>query len=588
MTEENPTKLPYRDNYIMHPEVTIFTATYNRSHTLERLYSSIKAQTYRHFEWVVVDDGSSDDTQSVINRIKEKANFQITYYYQSNQGKHIAYNRGVKLAKGVYFLSVDSDDELLPSALGQLMDAWNCIPAEIQNKFTGVTGLCANEGNNIIGDTFPSSPFDSDSAEAVLKYNIKGDKIGFHRTSVLIDHPFPEDIPAKFIPEGRVWLEIALLYKTRFINAVISRVHNDTSNRLSHLNRMSRALGDYEYSRFVLEKFSKKVSQFPIKLFKTAVTLNRAKFHINHQLSEPRVSSCNFVQTLLVLSAYPAAYLLYVRDLFSHYGELGCYLSITRILPPWPLMDRFANILKKIYLRKKRDDIVISVNAYTMRLEPHECVDGWALFYPQLFDRKELDFIRKVTPKDGVFMDVGANIGFYSLAMSSHLNGGIVLAVEADPYNIEKIKRNIDLSATRNIIVHAGGVSDKQETLQLRLNTSGNRGGNTFSSSADGERIDVQCQPLLEIIMDNNIAKIDSLKIDIEGFEYKVLKNFYDRAPENLFPKSIVIEILPETFSQNSNNVMKMLDSIGYKIVGRHGHNYMLSLTNKHLTRKRP
>ena len=96
---------------------TVFTPTYNRAHTLSRVYKSLADQTFKNFEWLIVDDGSTDGTKVLIEKWTEEASFPIRYFYQENQGKHIAHNLGVKKARGELFLSLDSDDTCVPEAL---------------------------------------------------------------------------------------------------------------------------------------------------------------------------------------------------------------------------------------------------------------------------------------------------------------------------------------------------------------------------------------------------------------------------------------------------------------------------------------
>ncbi len=95
--------------------ITIFTPTYNRALCLSKLADSLLKQSFQDFEWIIVDDGSTDNTQKVIESLKKK--MKIIYYYQKNSGKHIAYNRGIELASGEYFVCVDSDDTLDPFAI---------------------------------------------------------------------------------------------------------------------------------------------------------------------------------------------------------------------------------------------------------------------------------------------------------------------------------------------------------------------------------------------------------------------------------------------------------------------------------------
>ena len=100
--------------------ITVFTPAYNRAHLIHRVYDSLKAQTYREFEWIIVDDGSSDNTEEVVKGYMVQDNFfDIRYFYQTNQGKHMATNRAVQEARGELFITIDSDDGCKPQDTGR-------------------------------------------------------------------------------------------------------------------------------------------------------------------------------------------------------------------------------------------------------------------------------------------------------------------------------------------------------------------------------------------------------------------------------------------------------------------------------------
>ena len=89
---------------------TVFTPTYNRARTLERVYSSLEAQTFRDFEWLIVDDGSTDGTRALVYEWQRQGSFAIRYFWQENRGKHVAFNVAVRESRGEFFLPLDSDD----------------------------------------------------------------------------------------------------------------------------------------------------------------------------------------------------------------------------------------------------------------------------------------------------------------------------------------------------------------------------------------------------------------------------------------------------------------------------------------------
>jgi glycosyltransferase involved in cell wall biosynthesis len=111
--------------------ITVFTPTYNRSELLVRLYESLKMQNNKNFEWVIVDDGSSDNTTELVELWQHEQKVQILYYKQLNGGKHRAINKGISLANGLLFFIVDSDDFLLPESIDIIINKYNYA----KNKF---------------------------------------------------------------------------------------------------------------------------------------------------------------------------------------------------------------------------------------------------------------------------------------------------------------------------------------------------------------------------------------------------------------------------------------------------------------------
>ena len=210
---------------------TIFTPTYNRAHTLARVYCSLKRQSFKSFEWLVIDDGSSDGTQKLISSWKRESPFDIRYYWQKNSGKHVAINRGVRLARGEFFLIADSDDAFMSYALERFYLHWNSIPKKIRKQFSAVGCHCIDEEGRPIGKPFPEDPLDSNSEEIYFRYKITSEKWGVHRTDVLKQFPFPE-INAKFLPESFIWNRIAKYYKVRFVNEYMRIYYQDAGNQI--------------------------------------------------------------------------------------------------------------------------------------------------------------------------------------------------------------------------------------------------------------------------------------------------------------------------------------------------------------------
>lgn len=201
--------------------ITVFTPTYNRAHLLPRLYESLCTQSFKNFEWVIVDDGSTDDTKclSLSLSSREGTFFPIRYFYQENGGKHRAINRGVREARGELFFIADSDDMLPPDALESVARVYDDIKDDA--SFAGVCGLDGDYNGNVIGSGLPKSIIDDNSINIRFKYGITGDMKEVFRTEVLKEFPFPEIDGEYFCPEMMVWNRIAAEYKLRFLNQIV-------------------------------------------------------------------------------------------------------------------------------------------------------------------------------------------------------------------------------------------------------------------------------------------------------------------------------------------------------------------------------
>ncbi len=186
--------------------ITVFTPTYNRAYTLPKLYDSLKKQTFHDFEWIVIDDGSTDDTEDLFKKIiAENPFFPVIYKKTENGGKHRAINRGIHLANGEMTVIMDSDDWLREDAL-ELIDKYEKeIPENDKDKYAGVQGLRVYPSGEIIGRTFEGDGYCDCLATERVKYNIIGDKCEVYYTKLLKETPFPEFEGEKFVTERLVW-----------------------------------------------------------------------------------------------------------------------------------------------------------------------------------------------------------------------------------------------------------------------------------------------------------------------------------------------------------------------------------------------
>lgn len=297
---------------------TVFTPTFNRAHTLERAYRSLLSQTFRDFEWLVIDDGSTDKTRALIEGWQSQANFSIRYFHQENQGKHIATNHGVREAHGELFLTLDSDDACTPTALERFKHHWDAIPLDRRPFFSAVSALCEGENGAIHGNRFPQDVIDSNSIEIRYRYRVEGEKWGFHRTDVLRQFPFPEIQGESFITEAYIWRAIARVYQTRYVNESLRIYFNDDTHQAGRLSKVvvgQQAKGRTLYCQSVLNHDLSWFRVVPLEYFRVAGNYVRYALHAGNGVAEQMKGLLNMPARLLWAFMFPVGCLLYLRDL---------------------------------------------------------------------------------------------------------------------------------------------------------------------------------------------------------------------------------------------------------------------------------
>lgn len=265
------------------------------------------------------------------------------------------------------------------------------------------------------------------------------------------------------------------------------------------------------------------------------------------------------------------------RDTAVRSFALRLLMTVCRAMPRVPGAGRMCNWLIKFYL-VNRDPGRISVRAYgyDFEVDPKESVSQRALtFFPQLYDRREFAFMAEVLSPGGCFVDIGAHIGVYSiLAARSVGDAGRVLAVEAAPRTAVLLRKHIELNDLSNILTREVGVTDKLERLSLDPNPS-NSGGDRLGAPT-GEALGIECVPLLDLLMEAGINSVTVMKLDIEGFEHRVLHRFLADAPRGLWPEHVIVEA--HAVKSGDDDPVEVLSRHGYRLAARSNLNRMLSL----------
>lgn len=165
--------------------LTIFTPAYNRAHTISRTYESLCRQTCKDFEWLIVDDGSSDNTRALVEGWMKENRIPIRYIYQQNQGMHGAHNTAYRNIETELNTCIDSDDYMPDDAVEKIITFWK---RNGSNRYAGLIGLDRTEDGKIIGTKFPEN-MNSTTLYGFYARGGKGDKKLVYRTEVIRQYP---------------------------------------------------------------------------------------------------------------------------------------------------------------------------------------------------------------------------------------------------------------------------------------------------------------------------------------------------------------------------------------------------------------
>ncbi|MEL4457168.1 glycosyltransferase family A protein [Lutimonas vermicola] len=297
---------------------TVFTPSYNRRHTLTRLYKSLEEQSFKNFEWLILDDGSDDGTKELIEGLKRNATFPIRYKWVTNRGKHKVKNIGVKEAHGLFFFNIDSDDWLEPHTLERFKYHYESIPEESRSQFSGVAGLTRFAGKGVTGKAGdlngiknPEDIMDTDMISIREKYKVRGEKCGCHLTSVMRKFPWPEFDNEKFSPEALIWRRMA---KEKYLVRYVNEIYRNQEIQKGGLSDPKMLLKRIVYNP--KGEVLRQNEEIPIvatfqKRIRAVISYSRCSFHARYSLRR-MVTHCNNKKLLVV--GIPVGFLIYLND----------------------------------------------------------------------------------------------------------------------------------------------------------------------------------------------------------------------------------------------------------------------------------
>lgn len=221
-------------------KITVFTPTYNRSHTLPALYDSLCQQTEKNFVWLIVDDGSNDNTREICESWIAENRIEIRYEWQENGGKMRAHNRGVLLTETELFVCVDSDDTLMPDSIRLILNTWQETD---DMSCAGIIAYRTEDCKKPIGTEFIVKPKTTVWEQYHLGF--RGDTTLIYRTSVLKTFLFPEIEGEKFITEAYIYNQIDQKYWMKLLPVlcIVSKYLPDGYTKQASKLYLSNPLG---------------------------------------------------------------------------------------------------------------------------------------------------------------------------------------------------------------------------------------------------------------------------------------------------------------------------------------------------------
>lgn len=289
------------------PYFTVFTPTYNRAHTLNGVYESLCVQTFKDFEWIIVDDGSTDNTDELVSGWVDEDLVDIVYIKQKNQGKHVAHNTAVDNANGSLFLVFDSDDKCIPETLEIFRKYWEEIPRNVRSKYSTLSVLCMNQFGEIVGPEYPDFIIDSQSFSEQLKLRSGGERWGINTTESMRANKFPVYPGERFFPEGLVWNRLSKNYRARFVNLPL-RIYEQQTDSLSKKTVDIRTRSPRGTLQYYLESMDLPLSGK--QRLKNESNLVRFSFHAGDLSQIKKVITNDF----MFLLSIPLGVVMFVSD----------------------------------------------------------------------------------------------------------------------------------------------------------------------------------------------------------------------------------------------------------------------------------
>lgn len=267
------------DKIKKNPKITVITTTWNREKYIKRVWEALNHQTFKDFEWILADDGSTDNTLELVKSFMKISEFEI-FILSANVhiGKTIMDNEAIRKANGDFIIWNDSDDYFVPEALQSLINKWEEIELEKRENYSGILAYCKDKNEKIINTIENEIIKDVSLNDARENYKLKGDLVHFTKANLLKENLFLEvDL---VIPEGIVWTKIGHL-KVKIIKEPLKIVEYEVENCISFSKIMKYNRG-MAYAKAICRQ---NLKEYPITILQQFIeTSNYIRYAIHGEI----------------------------------------------------------------------------------------------------------------------------------------------------------------------------------------------------------------------------------------------------------------------------------------------------------------
>jgi glycosyltransferase involved in cell wall biosynthesis len=292
--------------------LTVFTPTYNRAYCLHKCYESLTRQSCKDFRWLIIDDGSTDDTKKLVESWITENLISIRYVYQENQGMHGAHNTAYSLIDTELNICIDSDDYMADDAVEKIISYWEVHGNE---KMSGIVALNSDTKEKVLGSMLPINISKSTLYDLYYKYGVTGDKKLVYRTDLIKKYPYPVFQGEKLVPLSYKYYMLDQHFALLLMNEVLCYVeYLPDGSSMNILSQYLRSANGFAFYRKELMKLP-----FAKPLFK----FKQSMHFISSNLIMKNWNFLNDVPNkALVILAVPFGFLLYLYINFKS-GEFN-------------------------------------------------------------------------------------------------------------------------------------------------------------------------------------------------------------------------------------------------------------------------